>query len=79
MSYLTDRREKVVIGGTQIDGAGFECIELSFGVSQGTVLESILCTLYVAPLEDTCQTHGILFQNYADNQQNCMVFIPRHE
>ena len=51
-------------------------VTLTLGVPQGLVLSPLLHTLYLGPLGDLCQSHGIDFQMYVDNQQIYMSFKP---
>ena len=43
---------------------------------QGSVLGSILYTLYTTPLEDICRKHQVEAQFYADDQQIYLSFRP---
>ena len=49
---------------------------LKQGVPQGSVLSSILLTLYTSPLGDICRQHDVSFQSYADDQQIYLSFSP---
>jgi len=63
-SYLTNRRQRVVINGV--------CSEehvLSCGVPQGSVLGPILFSMYLIPVRDILQKHGIPYHFYADDGQ----------
>ena len=50
-SYLKNRSQKITIGDLGSDlGMTSKAVTLTFGVSQGSILEPILFTLYKAPL-----------------------------
>jgi len=54
-SYLTNRSQSVII-----DGKSSKPRHLACGVPQGSVLEPMLFSLYVAPLEDAIKSHGLV-------------------
>ena len=70
-SYLTERTQKIVIGGFE-SGA----VKLTQGVPQGSVLGPVLFTLYTSPLGDICWQHPINIYCYIDDQQIYLSFQP---
>ena len=70
-SYLTQQEQSVVIGDEKSPP-----ITLKQGVPQGSVLGPVLFTLYMSPLGDLCQAHGLTFHGYADDSQNYLFFQP---
>ena len=70
-SYLSQRRQSVVINGTRSSYRN-----LSFGVPQGSVLGPILFTLYTTPLGAIARKYQLNFHLYADDTQLCMAFKP---
>ena len=69
-SYLRSRTQQVLIG----DNTFSDPTHLKCGVPQGSVLGSILLTLFTAPLGEVCRKHRINFQSYAGDQQNYLSF-----
>ena len=63
-SYLTDRRQSVVLSDSHSEETLLET-----GVPQGSVLGPLLFTLYVRPLQRIIDTHGIKRHHYADDSQ----------
>ena len=64
-SYLTDYYQSIKIGSTLSD-----VCKLLFGVPQGSVLGSLLFSLYTTPLSLIISRHkGIKFHFYADDSQ----------
>ena len=63
-SYLTNRTQRVCIGSMVSDEA-----QLKFGVPQGSVLGPVLFSLYMVPLEDIIDRHGLSSVMYADDTQ----------
>ena len=63
-SYLCDRTQSVVVGDYTS-----ECLPLSFGVPQGSVLGPILYTLYTTPLANIIKNHNLNYHMYADDTQ----------
>ena len=70
-SYLTQRSQKAVI-----DDLEFDPVTLTQGMSQGSILEPILYTLFTSPLRDLCRSQSILYHGYADDTQNYHTFNP---
>ena len=68
-SYLSQRRQSVVINGTRSSYRN-----LSFGVPQGSVLGPILFTLYTTPLGAIARKYQLNFHLYADDTQLYMAF-----
>ena len=68
------RTQHVEIDHLDLDGATSDPVTLIFGVPQGSVLGTILFTLYTDPLGDICRAHGIEFQLYANDQQVYLSF-----
>ena len=67
-SYLSDRRQYVSINGVHSD-----TVHMDFGVPQGSVLGSILFSLYIKSLSEVITRHGL---SYADDTQIYLVFQP---
>ena len=70
-SYLTNRRQSVLINGVRSTTR-----DLPFGVPQGSVLGPILFTLYTSPLGDIARKYGLRFHLYADDTQLYITFRP---
>ena len=66
-SYLTDRKQKVVV----ID-AFSKSPSLTCGVQHGSVLGPILFTIYMIPLGEIIRSHGVQYHMYADD---CQLYI----
>ena len=60
-SYLRDRSQRTVINGSRSDPSGLTC-----GAPQGSVLGSLLFTVYTLALGDTIMTHDLEYHMYAD-------------
>ena len=58
-SYLSDRRQKVILNGCSSD--------VMSGVPQGSVMGSLLFLLYIIVLEEIPLSAGTKFVLYADN------------
>ena len=63
-SYLTDRKQKVVVNDVFSKSTSLTC-----GVPQGSVLGPILFTIYMLPLGEIIRSHGVQFHMYADDCQ----------
>ena len=63
-SYLTDRQQAIKIGNCFSDMLPTSC-----GVPQGSVLGSLLFTLYTTPLSSVIQGHNLDHHLYADDTQ----------
>ena len=74
-SYLSDRSQAVVLKNE--DGETFMSnrIRLSMGVPQGSVLGSLLFTLFTTPLGNICRQYNQDFHLYADDTQLYASFI----
>ena len=72
-SYLSQRRQSVVTNGTRSSHRN-----LSFGVPQGSVLGSILFTLYTTPLGEIARKYKRNVHLYADDTQLYMAFKPNN-
>ena len=63
-SYLTDRKQKVVVNDVFSKSTSLTC-----GVPQGSVLVPILFTISMLPLGEIIRSHGVQFHMYADDCQ----------
>ena len=63
-SYLTDRKQSVVVGDSKSKPT-----PLRFGVPQGSVLGPVLFSLYIQPLSSLLNDHSFDFQKFADDTQ----------
>ena len=78
ISYLKNRSQKVVIGDLETDlEVTPKAVTVTFGVSSGRFLGSILFTLYQAPLGSICKKHEVTYHLYADDQQIYLSFNPK--
>jgi hypothetical protein len=63
-SYLTDRKQTVLISGYSSDPAPLSC-----GVPQGSVLGPLLFLLYTQPLAHIIEHHSVSHAEFADDTQ----------
>ncbi len=70
-SYLTDRKQTVVIGDNESTTR-----DLKYGVPQSSVLGPILFNIYMSPLRDLLRKHGLQYHIYADDTQLYIAFSP---
>ena len=63
-SYLSDRKQTVLINGIYSQSAHLTC-----GVPQGSVLGPVLFTLYASPLSTIIESHSLKHHFYADDTQ----------
>ena len=73
-SYLTDRSQYVAVDELRSEVNAIGC-----GVPQGSVLGPILFSMYISPLGDIAQKHGIQYHLYADDSQLYISFQPSLE
>ncbi len=71
-SYFTNRTCRV-----SIDGELSRIQSLDYGVPQGSVIGSLLFTIYIKPIGDIIRKHGLHFHIYADDTQICCPFNPK--
>ncbi len=71
-SYLSGRTQAVVI-----DGVASDPVILSTGVPQGSVLGPLLFLIYILPLGNIIEKHGISRHGYADDTQLYIRFSPK--
>ena len=68
-SYLTDRRQRVSIGGVFSEPP-----VIRMGVPQGLVLGPQLFSIYTRPLGGIIRSHGLAYDFYADDLQ-MFIFV----
>ena len=71
-SYISGRKQRVVIGDLSLDGVVSEPEIIKQGVPQGSVLGPLIFTLYVTPIGDICRKHNKLFQQIYMALKNCI-------
>jgi len=69
---VSGRSQYVAAGGERSDTASCES-----GVPQGSVLGSLLLSLYVVPVSDIAAAHHVSIHQYADDIQTYIAFQPR--
>ena len=74
-NYLTNRKQKVIVQTDRTSATSYPTV-LNQEVPQGSILDPILFTLYVAPIGDICRKHQISFHGYVDDMQNYLSFKP---
>ena len=67
-AYLKDRTQTVSIDNNKATPS-----PLKYGVPQGSVLGSLLFTMYTAPVADIAERHGVNYHLYADDTQ---LYVP---
>ncbi len=72
VSYLHHRKQSVII-----EGARSEPLPLSTGAPQGSVLGPLLYLIYILPLADLIDQHGVGRHGYADDTQLYLRFDPK--
>ena len=70
-SYLSDRKQTVIIDGASSDPEILKC-----GVPQGSVLGPILFTVYVQPLGEILRKYNCSIHFYADDTQLYFRIVP---
>ncbi len=68
-SYLSDRKQKVVISDQESSKK-----EVKYGVSQGSILGPFPFQIYVSPLGDLIKEHKLEYNIYADDTQLYIAF-----
>ncbi|XP_070582622.1 LOW QUALITY PROTEIN: uncharacterized protein [Erythrolamprus reginae] len=63
-SYLSGRSQSVLVGGQRSTPRFLPC-----GVPQGSVLSPLLFNIYMKPLGEIIQGHGVRYHQYADDTQ----------
>ena len=70
-SYLTNRMQNVYLNGK----TNAACPVL-IGVPQGSVLGSLLCTLYMADVDEVIQSHRLKHHSYVDDNKVYASYCP---
>ncbi len=68
-SYLSDRKQKVVIGDQESSKK-----EVKYGVPQGSVLGPILFQIYMSPIGDLIKEHGLEYHIYSGGGPSTYVY-----
>ena len=71
-AHLSERTQVV-----RVDTHTSRCVDLCFGVPQGSVLGPLLFTVYCLGLDDIFKHHQLKYHMYADDTQLYVEFPPR--
>jgi len=73
-SFLSDRSQYVAVGNERSETVTVRCVS---GVPQASVLGPLLFSLYVAPVSDIIEWHGVSLQQYAEDIQTYVTVRPQ--